>query len=133
MIKALKKLSKVPDVVLVDGHGLSHPYRLGIASHLGVVLDIPSIGVAKSLLWGIVTEFKGDIAYVLDPDTREIIGAALKTHPQYKPIYVSVGHRIRLETAIEIVRYLVKASRGRLPLPLKLAHDLATKAKRRAR
>jgi deoxyribonuclease V len=110
---------------VVDGHGRAHPRRFGIACHLGVLLDLPTIGCAKSILVGQADEpgpAPGDWTLLRHRD--EVIGAAVRTRTQVRPIYVSVGHRISLETAIALV---VSCLRGyRLPEPTRLADRLAS-------
>ncbi len=113
------------DLILCDGHGLAHPRRFGLACHLGVLLDVPTIGVAKSRLVGThgpVPEARG--AWVPLRDGAETIGAVLRTRAGARPVYVSVGHRVSLETAIETV--LRCAPRYRLPEPVRRAHALAS-------
>lgn len=123
---AIKKLQTPADVFLVDAHGVAHPYRLGFASHLGLVIDKPTIGVAKSLLCGKVEPFCGqDWAAIIDKE--EIIGGAVVTKPGKKPVYVSVGHKISLETAINIVKHC--APNQRIPEPTRKAHIIATEEK----
>lgn len=103
-IAALARLSHRPDVLLCDGQGLAHPRRLGFAAHLGLFLDIPSVGVAKSVLIGTYAEpgpAKGDWSPLMDKD--EVIGAALRTRARTRPIFVSIGHRVSLDTAISLV------------------------------
>jgi len=94
-----------PDVILVDGHGLAHPRRFGIACHLGLLLDRPTIGCAKSLLVGEHPEPGGRagsaVPLMLD---GEVVGVVLRTRDRVKPIYVTQGHRVSLETAVEIVK-----------------------------
>ncbi|MEM3797216.1 MAG: endonuclease V [Candidatus Bathyarchaeia archaeon] len=120
--RCIKKLKTQPDVLLVDGQGVAHPYRCGFASHLGVVLGKPTIGVAKSRLIGEIEPFKNrDYAYLREGN--EIIGAAVKTATG-KIFYVSVGHMVSLKTAIKIVKYCT--CRGGVPEPIRLAHDVAT-------
>ena len=123
---AIKKLEAKPDVFLVDGQGFAHPYRLGFATHLGLAIDRPTIGVAKSLLCGKV-EPPGERGWAPVTDGEEIIGAALVTKPGTKPIYVSVGHRVSLERAIEIVTSCTGAYR--IPEPTRRAHIIATEEK----
>jgi deoxyribonuclease V len=128
MIKSIRRLRIAPDVLLVDAQGIAHPERCGAASHLGVVLDIPTIGVAKSLLIGEVSDLnKGGIGYLKDKE--ELIGASVVSQLGCKPIYVSIGHKVSLDSAIEIVRATTKENR--LPEPLRLAHILSnlTRAK----
>jgi deoxyribonuclease V len=124
---AIRKLQLEPDVFLVDGQGYAHPYGLGFASHLGLILDTPTIGVAKSLLWGKVEPAgKGWAPLVAK---GRIIGAEVITKSGTKPVYVSVGHKVSLERAIKIV----KACTGgyRIPEPIRRAHMLAGEEKRR--
>jgi len=120
-LAACEKLSITPDLVLVDGQGVAHPRRCGLASHLGLFLDIPTIGCAKSLLCGSHKEpgvEPGSYAEIVDKG--ETIGAALRTKPGTKPVYVSIGHRIDLQTAIY---WVMQCCRGyRLPEPTRLAH-----------
>lgn len=121
LLEAMKGIKAEIDMLLVEGQGIAHPRRFGIASHLGVLLDTPSIGCAKSLLWGKhsgVEKDRGSYAYIFDQE--EIIGIALRTRGGARPIYVSQGHKVSLDTAREIVMSLVKTFR--LPEPLRSAH-----------
>lgn len=121
IIEAWQKLSIRPDLLIVDGQGIAHPRRLGVASHLGLLLDIPTIGCAKSRLigeCGCLPDEAG--SYSLLTDKGEIIGAAVRTRKSVKPLYVSIGHKIDLESAI---RWVLNCCRGfRLPEPTRLAH-----------
>ncbi len=121
ILAACEKLTIKPDLLLVDGQGLAHPRRLGLACHLGLLLDVPTIGCAKSLLCGSHTAVEakpGSFAPLRDGD--EIIGAALCTKEGTKPVYVSIGHRVDLETAIF---WVMQCCRGyRIPEPTRLAH-----------
>lgn len=120
-LAACGELSVTPDLILVDGQGIAHPRRMGLASHLGLFLDKPTIGCAKSLLCG-SCEIPGEEpgSYTEIVDRGEVIGAALRTKPGIKPVYVSIGHQIDLETAI---RWVLNCCRGhRLPEPARLAH-----------
>lgn len=124
ILDVCQKLSNTPDIVFVDGQGIAHPRRLGLASHLGILLDIPTIGCAKSRLCGghktIGTE-RGDSAKLVDND--EIVGAVLRTKTNVKPLFISIGHRISLESA---VYWVLECGRGyRLPEPTRLAHQAA--------
>jgi deoxyribonuclease V len=126
LLAALARLPRLPDLVLCDAHGLAHPRRFGLASHLGVLLEVPTIGVAKSRLVGThaeVPEARG--AWVALRERGETIGAVLRTREGVRPVYVSVGHRVGLETAIDYV--LRCTPRYRLPEPLRLAHALASR------
>jgi len=120
-LAACEKLSITPDLILVDGQGIAHPRRLGLASHLGLFLNIPTIGCAKSLLCGQHEEpgiEPGSYAEVTD--RGETIGVVLRTRPGVKPVYVSIGHKVDLQTAIY---WVLKLCRGyRLPEPTRLAH-----------
>jgi deoxyribonuclease V len=126
-ILSIKRLQTQPDVFLVDGHGFAHPYHCGFASHLGLVIDKPTIGVAKSILVGRVEAKDKDVAFL--KYDNQIIGAAVKTQREHKPVYVSVGHMISLETAIRIVKRCARNSR--IPLPRLKAHEIATAEKRK--
>jgi deoxyribonuclease V len=127
VLAAMKKLNARPDLILCDGQGLAHPRRFGLACHLGLLLDIPSIGVAKSRLIGThgeVPEEKG--CWAVLEDDGEVIGAVLRTRAGVNPVYVSVGHRISLATAIDYV--LRCTTRYRLPETTRHAHRLASAA-----
>jgi deoxyribonuclease V len=122
LLAAWGKLDKRPDLLLVDGHGIAHPRRLGIAAHLGVVLDVPSIGVAKSVLVGEADPSLPDEAGAEAPLLwrGERIGTALRTRRRSNPLYISTGHRVSLGTAVSWVR---RAAGGyRLPEPTRQAH-----------
>lgn len=104
ILAVLPKLTIIPDVILCDGQGLAHPRRLGLACHLGVILDLPTIGVAKSLLIGKHDELpltKGSWLPLIDRD--ETIGAVLRSRDRVKPIYISIGHKISLQRSIDLV------------------------------
>ena len=116
-IACIKKLKRQPDVFLVDGQGIAHPYRCGFASHLGLAVGKPAVGVAKSRLVG---EPVND--YLVE--NGQIIGAVVTTKASSKPVYVSVGHLLSLETAVKIVEHCVRGSR--VPEPLLQAHKIAT-------
>ncbi len=120
-LAACEQLTVTPDLILVDGQGIAHPRRMGLASHLGLFLDTPTIGCAKSLLCGSHQELGAELgSYAEIVDRGETIGAALRTKLGTKPIYVSIGHKIDLETA---VYWVLKLCRGyRMPEPTRLAH-----------
>jgi deoxyribonuclease V len=124
ILAALECLPLSPQVLMVDGHGISHPRRMGIATHLGVYLDLPSIGCAKSKLWGRY-EMPPDEPGAWSPlwDGEEMIGAVLRTQAGASPVFVSIGHRISLENAIATVMACVRGHR--LPEPTRLAHMAA--------
>ncbi len=126
ILAALERLSAPPDLILCDGHGYAHPRRFGLACHLGVLSGIPTIGVAKRILVGRhdpVPDVRGAWRPLLDGE--ETIGAALRAREGVRPIYVSIGHRISLETAIAWVMRCL--TRYRLPEPTRAAHRLAGK------
>lgn len=127
-ILAIKRLKAMPDVFLVDGQGIAHPLRCGFASHLGLAIDKPTIGVAKSLLCGKIGEFSEEgLAPITDKG--EIIGAAVVTVSGKKPVYVSVGHKVSLNRAIAIVRHF--SHRNRVPEPIREAHQIANEEKKK--
>jgi deoxyribonuclease V len=123
LLSAWRKLTTAPDVIIVDGQGVAHPRRFGIASHLGLVLGVPTIGCAKSRLCGEYEEpgpDRGDWTPLVHQG--ETVGAALRTRDRCNVVYVSTGHRIALESAISVV--LACAPRYRLPEPQRLADHL---------
>ena len=124
VLRACQALETTPDLILVDGQGIAHPRRIGLASHLGLFLDMPTIGCAKSRLCGsheVPGVEPGEYAELVDK--REIIGVVLRTKIGTKPVYVSVGHMIDLPAA---VHWVLECCKGyRLPEPLRLAHQAA--------
>jgi len=129
LVQALESLEVVPDVVIVDGQGLAHPRRLGLGCHLGLILDIPTIGCAKSRLIGEYempgTE-RGATTDLVHRD--ELVGAVLRTRANVSPVFVSIGHRIDLETAVELV--LSCSPKFRLPETTRAAHRLVNQMMR---
>lgn len=129
LLEAWKQLKTLPDLLMVDGQGIAHPRRLGIAAHLGVYLDIPSIGCAKSILVGRHAPLepqRGSRRPLVHHG--ETVGYAVRTKDKVNPVYVSCGHRVSQETA---VRWVLECARGyRLPEPTRQAH-LASNALRR--
>lgn len=125
VIGALEKLTVIPDLLLCDGQGIAHPRRFGIASHLGLLCGIPSIGVAKTRLIGEHIE-PPDLRGASVPliDHGEIIGAVLRSRHGVKPLYISIGHRVSLVTALDYVMACV--TRYRLPETTRWAHRLAS-------
>jgi deoxyribonuclease V len=129
IILALKSLKRKPDIILFDGQGIAHPKRLGIASHIGVLLNIPTIGCAKSRLIGTYKEpgpKKGTISSLLYQE--EIVGVVMRTKDNVKPLFVSPGHRIDIQGSIEIV--LACSQKYRIPEPLRRADFISKKIKR---
>jgi len=127
ILAAVQGLQCEPDLFLFDGQGLAHPRRMGIASHVGVILDKPSIGCAKSILCGHCgpVGMAGEHAEIVDKG--EVIGAAVRTREGTQPVYVSIGHRIDLPTAIS---YVLRCCSGyRIPEPTRWAHRVAGGAK----
>ena len=126
ILAACEKLRSAPGLLFVDGQGIAHPRRFGLASHLGLLLDIPSIGCAKSLLCGYHNPVANEVgSYSNVIDNGEVIGIALRTRINVRLMYVSIGHKVDLEAA---QRWVLDCSRGyRLPEPCRLAHLLATK------
>jgi deoxyribonuclease V len=122
-VAAIRKLRSPVDVFLVDAQGLAHPYRCGFASHLGLALGKPTVGAAKSRLIGDPVEVEGRTVLV---DRGEVVGEVVETKQGTKPIYVSIGHMVSLETAIKIVKH---CSKSRISQPLLQAHKLATKTR----
>jgi deoxyribonuclease V len=127
VLLAWERLDHRPDLLLFDGQGIAHPRRLGIAAHMGLWLDCPTIGVAKSRLYGRHQEpgpHPGDRAWLYDErDPEQVIGAVLRTRAGVRPVYVSPGHRMDVPHA---VAFVLACCRGfRLPEPTRLAHHLA--------
>lgn len=121
ILKILEKLKNEPDVLIFDGHGVAHPRGIGIASHIGVLLDKPSIGCAKSRLAGEHREpgKKRGARTALKMDGR-VVGSAFRSKDNTKPIFVSTGHRVCQETAVKVISSCVK--KYRLPEPTRQAH-----------
>ncbi len=127
-LAAAKKLCITPDIFIIDGQGIAHPRRLGIAAHLGLFFNKPTIGCAKSRLIGDFEEpaaSKG--AYSILKDKNEIIGAVVRTRNRIKPVFISPGNLCTLNDAIKWVLYF--ATRYRLPEPARIAHQTVTKLK----
>lgn len=121
LIKAFRKIKSEPDVIIFDGQGIAHPQRMGIATHMGILLDKPTIGCAKSKLVGEYQEPKSkrgsSSCLYLD---HEIVGAALRTQSGVKPIFVSPGHKIDLTSAIKVI--LACSKKYRIPEPIRFVH-----------
>lgn len=121
ILAACERLTLTPDLFIADAQGIAHPRRLGLASHLGLLLDVPAIGCAKSILCGRhgqLGEEPGCYAPLVDGD--DVIGAALRTKRGTNPVYVSIGHKVDLEAALHWVMACVRGYR--LPEPTRLAH-----------
>jgi len=126
LLQLFGKIDPAPDLIFFDGHGLAHPRRLGLASHLGLFLNRSTIGCAKSKLVGVYNEpkdSKGAFTGLLDGHNR-VLGAVLRSRRGCKPIFVSVGHKVGLSQAIEWT--LQCTTRYRIPEPTRLAHNLVT-------
>jgi deoxyribonuclease V len=131
LLAAFESLRIPPDLIFCDAQGYAHPRRFGLACHLGVLLDVPSIGVAKSLLIGECkkpAQSAGSTAPLLDPNTREQIGALVRTANGVKPVYVSQGHRISLARAIEFT--LAVTDGFRIPRPTREADHFVNALRR---
>ncbi|WP_425396948.1 deoxyribonuclease V [Aeoliella sp.] len=128
LLEAFEQLTHNVDLVMVDGHGYVHPRRLGIASHLGLVLDVSTIGCAKTHFigqWDEPAETAGSYTEIIDPNTKppEVIGGVLRTRDSVKPVFISPGHRMDLPTALD---HALACSTGyRLPEPTRRAHQCA--------
>jgi deoxyribonuclease V len=131
LLRAFEKLRRRPDMVLFDGQGIAHPRGFGLAAHMGLILDLPSVGCAKTRLIGSFEEpgaRRGQCSPLMH-DGRQI-GAVLRTKDRVKPVFVSQGHRVSLERAVDAV--LNCARRYRLPEPVRRAHILVNKLRREA-
>jgi len=129
VLEAWSRLEKAPDALMIDGHGFAHPRRFGIACHLGLLLNLPTVGCAKSLLIGRFEE-PDPRAGCYSPlvDREETIGAVLRTEDNVSPVFVSIGHRVTLEDAIQLV---MKCAKGyRIPEPTRQAHLLVNALRR---
>jgi len=132
LLEALGKLKQMPDLMFCDGQGYAHPRRMGLASHLGIVLDRPTIGCAKSILIGThdaVGKEKGEWTPMMDGEER--IGAALRTRAGVKPMYISSGHRVSLETAMRLT--LSVCDGPRIPRPTRDADRYVSEVKAEGR
>ena len=125
ILEAMSRLEHTPDVLIFDGQGYAHPRRMGIATHVGILLDHPTVGCAKSRLCGTYQEpgtERGCTSWLLNKE--EIIGAVVRTRTRVKPVFVSVGHKTRLKSAIDLI---LRCGAGyRLPEPTRWAHRLAS-------
>ncbi|MEM1537566.1 MAG: endonuclease V [Candidatus Nezhaarchaeales archaeon] len=122
---ALMKLNSRPSITFVNGQGVAHPYRCGLATYLGVMMNMATIGVTKSKLCGKVGDYQGDIAPLVDGG--EVVGVALLPPGSLKPIYVSVGNKVSLNTAVTLVKKALKPG-SRMPEPVRQADLLAKRS-----
>jgi deoxyribonuclease V len=120
-VACIRKLKLQPDVFLADAHGVAHPYGCGFASHLGLAIGKPTIGIAKSSLIGEPMEIGGKVFLVHE---GKIVGSCVTTKAGAKPVYVSVGHLISLGKAVQVVEHCARG--GRVPEPLAAAHRIAS-------
>ncbi|WP_372589507.1 endonuclease V [Fervidobacterium pennivorans subsp. shakshaketiis] len=128
ILKCFEKLKNTPDVILFDGQGIAHPRRLGIASHVGILLNIPTIGVAKTILYGKCAKpsFVGQATELKDRN-GEVIGFCYLSKKNTKPIVISPGYKTDLESSLHIVKSLLNGFK--LPEPVRLAHYYSQKLK----
>jgi deoxyribonuclease V len=131
VLAACAEVKAEPDVILLDGQGYAHPRRFGLATHIGVILDKPTIGCAKSRLVGHYDEpdrvFGARTPLI---DRGEVVGAAVRTKPRHKPLFVSPGQRIAVATAVAITLACSQADQF-MPTPTRLAHEIVTRERRR--
>jgi deoxyribonuclease V len=122
-LQVWRQLRNTPDLLLIDGQGIAHPRRFGLGAHLGLILDIPTIGCAKSHLFGdylMPEKPAGSYSFISDPAEKQIIGAVVRSKNGISPLFVSTGHKIGLPSAID---WVLKCCQGyRLPEPTRLAH-----------
>jgi deoxyribonuclease V len=126
LLECWEKLSLKPDLVVVDGQGIAHPRRIGIASHFGVLANVPTIGCAKNILTGNYTEpalTRGSFSHIIDKE--EVIGAAVRTKDRVKPVFISPGHLITLDQSLSLIKQVTQ--KHRLPEPTRLAHLLVNR------
>jgi deoxyribonuclease V len=132
LLKTFAKLTTRPDVVVCDGQGIAHPRRLGIASHVGLWLDVPTLGCAKSLLYGRYQEpgpDPGSESPLLARSGDAVIGTVLRTKKRSNPVYISPGHRIDLASSVAVVRSVL--GKYRLPETSRLAHEQVNAVRRK--
>jgi deoxyribonuclease V len=123
-LKLFDKMKIKPDVIMVDGNGILHPFGIGIASHIGILLDIPTVGVAKKLLYGkekSIRLSRKNVCEIVD-EKGKIIGFSLRVYENVKPVFVSPGHKISFRRALDITR---KVQKYRIPEPIRRAHIIA--------
>jgi len=122
-IDAFRKIKKEPDVTFIDGNGIAHPRKMGLASYVGVILDIVTIGCAKNPFYPFLLppEQRGTYTFILN-DKKEKVGLCLRTRAGVKPVFVSPGHKIDIMTSLKLV---LRCSKFRIPEPLRTAHRLS--------
>src|SRR3989338_5340253 len=135
LLKAFEKLTIEPALIIFDGQGIAPPRGMGIASHLGIIFNKPTIGCAKSKLFGTYNEpgkNEGDFSYLYSPQGADnVIGAVVRTKSNTKPVFVSIGHKIDLQTAI---KFILECRRGyRIPEPTRLAHILVNRLRKKTK
>lgn len=126
ILEAMKQLPEIPQMLMVDGQGIAHPRHMGIAAHLGVLLNMPTIGIAKKKLTGFHQEpgmTKGDQTDLLEYKTRHKIGTVLRSKDKVKPLFISPGHRVDQDSAVEIAMHCL--TKYRLPEPTRIADKLS--------
>ncbi len=126
ILDVLENLDNEPDIIITDGHGVAHPRQMGLAAHLGVLTNKPTVGCAKSLLYGTHDDpppIKGGYSLLKDPMMGQVIGHVLTTKTETKPLYVSPGHLMETELASDII--MKCCTKYRLPEPIRIAHQLA--------
>jgi deoxyribonuclease V len=131
LAQAYEQLKVKPDLIMMDGHGYAHPRRLGVATHLGLDLDTPTIGCAKTRLFGegaLPAEKKASTSPLCDPKTGEQIGSYVRTKDRVAPVIISPGHLITLEQSVDIALSTVRSYR--LPEPTRRAHELVNAFRR---
>jgi deoxyribonuclease V len=131
LLRAFGKLRRRPDVVLFDGQGIAHPRGFGLAAHMGLILDLPSVGCAKTRLTGTFEEpgaRRGQCSPLIHDEKK--IGAVLRTKDRVKPVFVSQGHRVSLERAVDVVLQCTR--RYRIPEPIRRAHILVNRMRQDA-
>lgn len=127
LLDCFKKIKIKPQVLFFDGQGIAHPRHMGIATHMGILLDLPTVGCAKSKLFGTYKEpapKRGSLSIIKGKE-NEILGAALRTKDDVRPVFVSLGHKMNLEDAVKLT--LKVARKYRIPEPLRQAHQSANR------
>ena len=128
LLKAFEALQEKPDIIIFNGHGIAHPRKMGLATHMGIILDVPSIGCAQRALYGkykMPGNSKGLYSEILN--NNDVIGVCLRTKENIKPVFISHGHKIDLKTAVDII---IKCTiKYKMPEPVRAAHILANSIK----